>query len=897
MPGNELNGVMRRLRRLAAPGQADAPTDSQLVEDFLVQRDELAFETLVRRHGPMVLSVCRRVLGDFHDAEDAFQATFLVFARRAGRITQRERVGSWLYCVAQRTAQRARLLANRRSTKLKQVPDMAASVPPFDSDRHDLQPLMDEELGRLPEKYRLPIVLCDLEGQTRSAVAQQLALPQGTLSSRLARGRQLLARRLSKRGLALSAVGLAEVLLQTRADASLPRTLLRSTVRAGMAMAAGKTLTAALVSSRVATLTEGVLNTMWLTRLKIGLAALVLGLLVLGAGLFAKGREPEPAKEPAAAPAAAKALTPRSVILLWMAGGPSQMDTFDLKPGTPNGGPFKEIDTAAKDIRISEHLPKIARFTDQMVVIRSMTHRQGGHDSGGYLMQTGYSRNAAIDYPAMGAVLARELDKGQSKLPPFVGIGPVAAGAGFLDARYAPALMTGAEALQNPKLPRWEAAEEEKARDRYGRNPFGEGCLAARRLVEAGVPFVQVTQGGWDTHGGNFEIVKARCEVLDMAWSALMADLRERGLLDTTLVVWMGEFGRTPRINQGQGRDHWSLCFSAVLAGGGIRGGQVIGRTSADGTKIEERPVTVPELWATICKVSGVDHSKRHKSNQDVMVSLVEAGTQPLQEVISGKNKRIGDLIGQLGSPDFQVRQQATDELEKFGAGALPALRRALDARLALEVNKRAESLIRRIETNEAQAADLLEKRWSALGGDRHALKIRLGKVLRINPQLTDQQLIAAVFLLTLGRIPATKEMTQAEQRFKQGFYHPQVLFDLAWELVHSAEFNAELASVNARLLALQGDLNKGLEERLKLANGNNLQEALRDSGRKLAGAIKANRDLADHVFLIAACRFPSGTEVDHIEKHLQAGKDDRSIRIAEVLTALMLSSELMVQK
>jgi uncharacterized protein (DUF1501 family) len=177
-------------------------------------------------------------------------------------------------------------------------------------------------------------------------------------------------------------------------------------------------------------------------------------------------------------------------------------------------------------------------------------------------------------------------------------------------------------------------------RDRYGRNLFGQGCLLARRLIERGVPFVEVTlagvvRGGWDTHGNNFVSVRQLNAILDPAWATLMADLQDRGLLDTTLIVWAGEFGRTPRINTTNGRDHWARSWSTVLAGGGIRGGRVVGRTSADGTEVAERPVDSQDFLATIGRALGIDITRQNDSNVGRPIRITEPGAHPIQEVLS----------------------------------------------------------------------------------------------------------------------------------------------------------------------------------------------------------------------------------------------------------------------
>jgi uncharacterized protein (DUF1501 family) len=398
--------------------------------------------------------------------------------------------------------------------------------------------------------------------------------------------------------------------------------------------------------------------------------------------------------------AAAHPARKRSCILLWMSGGPSQLDTFDLKPGHSNGGPFKPIATSVPGIQISEHLPKIAKFMDHLAIVRSMHSKEGDHGRATYLLRTGYLPQGPIRYPSIGALVSRELGNDRSELPNFVSIAPFrilnqgAFGSGFLGPRHAPLVVgeTGGQvdralrvedlapsaAVGNdhtaaridlleqvqreflagrPDLPalshqnaydravrlmRTAAAKafdltQEKAnvRDAYGRNLFGQGCLLARRLVERAVPFVEVTLNGWDTHGGNAATVRSLSQTVDAAWSALMSDLKERGLLGSTLIVWMGEFGRTPKFPRPDGRDHWPNSFSGVLAGGGIKGGQVIGDTGADGATITKQPVSVPSFLATICKALGIDHQKQNISNVGRPIRIVPPGTKAVPEALA----------------------------------------------------------------------------------------------------------------------------------------------------------------------------------------------------------------------------------------------------------------------
>jgi uncharacterized protein (DUF1501 family) len=398
----------------------------------------------------------------------------------------------------------------------------------------------------------------------------------------------------------------------------------------------------------------------------------------------------------------------RSCILLWMSGGPSQLDTFDLKPGHANGGPFKPIATSVPGIQISEHLPQIAKFMDHMAIVRSLNSKEGDHGRATFLLRTGYLPQGPVQYPSIGALVSKELGDEQSELPNFVSVAPFrvfnqgAFGSGFLGPRHAPLVVgetanaAGQQGRNNPdralrvqdlapaaevakdrtdarldllkqvqsdflathpdlpalshqnaydravRLMRTAAAkafdlDEEKAavRDGYGRNLFGQGCLLARRLVERQVPFVEVTLNGWDTHGQNANTVRNLSQTVDSAWAALMRDLQERGLLETTLIVWMGEFGRTPKFPRADGRDHWPNSFSAVLAGGGIKGGQVIGDTGDDGASIKERPVTVPEFLATICQALGIDHQKQNLSNVGRPIRIVAPGTKPVREALS----------------------------------------------------------------------------------------------------------------------------------------------------------------------------------------------------------------------------------------------------------------------
>jgi hypothetical protein len=390
---------------------------------------------------------------------------------------------------------------------------------------------------------------------------------------------------------------------------------------------------------------------------------------------------------------AARARPGRSCILLWMDGGPSQIDTFDLKRHK-NGGPFREVATSVPGIRISEHLPRLARSMKDLALIRSMATKEGDHRRASYYLSTGYLPQEPLVHPVLGALVAKELGRPDTDLPAYVSLGETGfpPASGFLGARYAPLLLgagsSGEDGFKVPHLalPRGVTpaqadarlalleemervfvagrpdetatghqsafaraarlmrgaaakafdldAEPAALRDAYGRSPFGQGCLLARRLVERGVRFVQVALPGWDTHERNFEVVRRLSGVLD-AWATLLADLRQRGLLDTTLIVWMGEFGRTPRINPDGGRDHHPAAWSVVLGGGGIKGGQVVGKTSPDGSAVEERPVSVPDLLATVCLALGIDPSKENDAGLGRPIRLVSKLARPIREVLA----------------------------------------------------------------------------------------------------------------------------------------------------------------------------------------------------------------------------------------------------------------------
>lgn len=349
----------------------------------------------------------------------------------------------------------------------------------------------------------------------------------------------------------------------------------------------------------------------------------------------------------------------KAAILLWMGGGPSTMDIWDLKPGAATGGPFKQIATSADGVAISEHMPLMAQQMHHMAIVRSMSTREADHMRGRYYMHTGYVPNPNVEHPGYGSVIAHELvnQVPDLEIPPFVSVGGGSVGPGFLGMTWAPFVVDSNGNVRNldmgidparlqqrmamletiekkfiaekrggsaddhmkvldktvklmtsQQMAAFKVAQEPKeVQDKYGTTGFGKGCLMARRLVEMGVPFVEVDLGGWDNHANIFTTLQnQKLPELDKAMSALVGDLADRGMLDDTVVMWMGEFSRTPNINGGGGRDHWARSWSVVVGGGGFRRGVAVGETSSDGKEVVSEPYTSQDLMASTLKALGI---------------------------------------------------------------------------------------------------------------------------------------------------------------------------------------------------------------------------------------------------------------------------------------------------
>lgn len=387
----------------------------------------------------------------------------------------------------------------------------------------------------------------------------------------------------------------------------------------------------------------------------------------------------------------------KSCILMWMGGGPPSIDIFDLKPGSKNGGEFKPIDTAASGVQICEHMPETAKVFQDLSLVRSMSTREADHSRGRYYMHTGYVPNPTVTHPAFGSVVSHELGARRKSLeiPAFVSIGGASGDAGFLGMAHAPFVVDSSGRIRNepseenkkrlpgrlamlkevessfiksgrgdlpkdhfsvyqnavnlmtsPQMAAFDAgraapalglaSEPAEVRERYGQNSFGQGLLMARRLAETGVPFIEVNMGGWDLHQNVFQTLRDRhLPQLDQGLSALVLDLKQRGMLDDVVLVWMGEFGRTPRINQNVGRDHWAASWTTLIGGGGLNNGQAIGATDKDGVGIADgsKSYLPGDIWATVAMALGIPLSTVHTSKRGRPMKLANGGT-PIKELI-----------------------------------------------------------------------------------------------------------------------------------------------------------------------------------------------------------------------------------------------------------------------
>jgi hypothetical protein len=400
----------------------------------------------------------------------------------------------------------------------------------------------------------------------------------------------------------------------------------------------------------------------------------------------------------AAQAASGKPVKDTSVILIWKGGGPSHLDTWDLKPAAPAEfrGDFQPIASSVPGIDVCELLPQSAAQMDKFAIVRSVTHPDAGHESASHYLLTGYKPTNDIPSNEMhsyGSVTAKERGPRRPGLPAYVALpqAPRSSAAAYLGVAYNPfsvgadpsqnnfsvrnltlpnglslsrldsrrallksidtlrresdqsGLMEGLDAftqkafemVTSPAAQRAFALDREDAelRDRYGRNKMGQSLLLARRLVEAGVTFVTVDAGGWDTHANNFESLRKKLPEFDQGWGTLMADMAARGLLENTLVLVWGEFGRTPRINTNAGRDHWPGAMSVVLAGGGLQMGQAIGQSDAKAEYPKERPLVPEDILSTMYHVLGIDQEKEYYNDAERPIKILGTGS-PIKELV-----------------------------------------------------------------------------------------------------------------------------------------------------------------------------------------------------------------------------------------------------------------------
>ena len=373
------------------------------------------------------------------------------------------------------------------------------------------------------------------------------------------------------------------------------------------------------------------------------------------------------------------------VILFWNGGGMSHIDTWDPKPGRPVAGEFDPIDTSADGIQISGIFPKLAKQMHHSALIRSIAGTNGAHGRASYQLQTSYNQSANLIHPGIGSIVVHEKER-MGDLPSFITISGNARRAGYLGqrceayyvgrpgekdpylafpagisqtrgnkrldilarvnqrtnaklgARDLKAVETATKEavglMRSPALQAFELDKEDpKTIARYGDTAFGRGALLARKLVDTGVRFVQVNRGGFDTHSNNFPAMQNHGDTMDPALASLVEDLAASGKLERTMVIMLSEFGRTPRINNNAGRDHWARVFSCFMAGGGIKGGQVIGKSDEDAMDPAERPVQPNDLHATVCHAMGIDYEKKVETRLLRPMPLVSEGAKPVLEL------------------------------------------------------------------------------------------------------------------------------------------------------------------------------------------------------------------------------------------------------------------------
>jgi RNA polymerase sigma factor (sigma-70 family) len=741
MGGSPFSDVVRYLRGLIGLRGGGDLSDAQLLQRFVTHRDPAAFETLVQRHGPMVLGVCRQLLRDPQDAEDAFQATFLVLARKAGAIAQRELVGNWLYGVAYRVAVRARARASRRQARERQGADMTATEAADDAGERELRPVLHEEVNRLPAKYRLPVVLCYLEGKTNAEAARELGWPTGTVSGRLARARDLLRRRLVRRGLTLSA---AVAVLLARDATAVPPPLLAATVRAALLCLAGPAA-AGLIPAQVTSLVKGVLQAMFMTKVKKALVVLLVALLITGAGLLALRAPAEPPQPPGAAPAgppaaaetpqpgpAAKeratltghggmvwavAFSPDGKTLATVSGlydKPGELILWDAVTGKekararePKGIRSVAFSPDGKLIATADYYDNHVRLRDpetgtvRTVLDQGSPNNAVAFSPDGKLLAVGLLQDKSVKlWDVAGGREVRTL-RGHTDWVPHVAFSP--------DGRL---LASGG---RDKTVRLWDVQTGQEYATLSGHEGTVE-CVAwspdGKTLASASW---DCTVKLWEVSTGK-ERATLKGHKLQVLYVAFTPDGKTlattSGEADSPITdvnekpgeikLWDALTGKEYAALHGHNFRVWSVIFSAD--------GKTMVTSAEDKTvklwDLAPRPrqpageLTAQDLAGLWDDLASDDAARAYTAVgkltavPDQAVALLRQRLQPAPAGDAAQQKKVAQLVAQLDDNDFAVREKASEELEKLGAVAEPELRKALEGEPSVEVRRRAERLL-----------------------------------------------------------------------------------------------------------------------------------------------------------------------------------------------------------